>query len=94
MTDPKTVQLEDPITFKGREIAEITIKPPRGRDIQALRARKGKDDMEETFYLLSLLTGEEPQLFPELTLMDLDKLQEEALVFFPTAYQRMLSSAS
>jgi len=71
-----TVQLDDPITAAGEEVAELTIRKPTVKDLR-LSNSSAKDELERTLNMIRDLAGIAPDDLDQLSLTDLGRINEE-----------------
>ncbi|GAA5111579.1 phage tail assembly protein [Bartonella jaculi] len=75
MTIQQTVthQLLIPITFEGKEHAEITLRRPKTKDLQAIDKKEG---IEQTIAMIARLSEWPHEAISELDINDLSKIGE------------------
>ncbi|WP_139413574.1 phage tail assembly protein [Bartonella mastomydis] len=68
-----THQLLIPITFEGKEHAEITLRRPKTKDLQAIDKKEG---VEQTIAMIARLSGWPHDAISELDINDLSSIGE------------------
>lgn len=76
-----TYTLLHPVTINGRAVTELALRRPKTRDL--IRARKVKDELEQTAHLITDLAEVEPLIVQELDAEDFANLGEVIGNFFP-----------
>lgn len=70
----RTIKLDYPIKDgEGKEIAELHVRRAKAKDVRQV-AKRG-DEIEQTFHLMSILTGLVPEDIEELDIADFKKVQ-------------------
>jgi hypothetical protein len=92
MSDPKTktVSLSVPVTFEGRDIAEIRIAKPKVKDLKRMNAAlEGiTDRLDQGIVMAAALTGYPVEMIEELDTDDFTAISEVIADFFPQAKGR------
>ncbi len=71
----KKIKLENPIKIDGVEVNEISLRPPKVRDLIA-SSKKNIDEAEKEVNLIANLGEISPEAIQELDLRDYIKIQE------------------
>ena len=73
MADPVTIELEHPIEFGSKTIAELTFRPIKAKDLRRVKAPDHRR-IEMTLELAGYLSGQPTQVIDELEGNDLMKV--------------------
>lgn len=83
-TDPKTgaktLPLLFPVTHNGEDVAEVTFRRPKLRDLESAESKPLGGERDKSMY--ASLAQLEPELFSALDLLDWDRLGEMYQDFF------------
>lgn len=71
----QTFTLKYPVELKGVTTAELTLRRPKNRDIEALETRKG-GATAKSMQMIADLAGVEPDLIRELDVEDMNTIGE------------------
>lgn len=89
MTVPqhRTIRLSQPISWEGREIAEVTITKPKVKNLRAIQmALNGvTDQLEQGVVMAAALTGLPTEAIDELDTDDFTTISEVVASFFDRA---------
>jgi hypothetical protein len=80
MAEPITITLRHPITFAGKTIDHLTIRPIRAKDLR--RIKDTDSQMASTLNMASWLSGEVSQVIDELEGQDLSEVLDVVNRFF------------
>lgn len=67
MAEPKTLKLQEPVKQGSEEIFELTIRPPKAKDLRKLPERPATGDLLD---LAARITGQPPSVIDELGMAD------------------------
>lgn len=90
MTDPnapKTVRLAQPISWEGREIAEVTIAKPKVKDLKRMDAQLAgvENKLDQGIAMAAVLSGLPVEAIEEFDTDDFTTISEVIADFFPQA---------
>ena len=83
----KKIKLENPIKIDGVEVSEISLRPPKVRDLIA-SSKKNIDEAEKEVNLIANLGEVSPETVQELDLRDYIKIQEWLRDFLSASTER------
>ena len=83
----KKIKLENPIKIDGVEVNEISLRPPKVRDLIA-SSKKNIDEAEKEVNLIANLGEISPETVQELDLRDYIKIQEWLRDFLSASTER------
>lgn len=79
------MKLKYPVEVDGQTVTEINLRRAKAKDLRALEAAKDGEGIEETFLMLSILSGQPVAVIEDLDLEDFTPLAEKIADFFPKA---------
>lgn len=80
MSEPVVIKLRSPITFGSRIVEQLTIRPPKAKDLR--RLKDSDSAMQTSLNMASWLSGEVSQVIDELEGEDLAEVLEVVNLFF------------
>ena len=83
----KKIKLENPIKIDGVEVNEISLRPPKVRDL-IVSSKKNIDEAEKEVNLIANLGEISPETVQELDLRDYIKIQEWLRDFLSASTER------
>lgn len=84
MADPVTIKLRTPIQFGSTTIAELTVRPPTGKDLRRLQTQTGYE-MDTVLALAGRLSGQPDGVIDRLSGDDLAEVIEVVSGFMPNS---------
>jgi hypothetical protein len=92
MTAPqhRTIPLSQPVSWDGREIAEVSIRKPKVRDLKAMQSSLDgvTDQLEQGIVMAATLCGLPREVIEDLDTEDFTAISEVIADFFPRAKAR------
>lgn len=80
MSEPVVLKLRKPIKFGTRTVEQLTIRPPKGKDMRKIKASDG--EIVTALKMASYLSGELEEVIDELEGEDLGEVMDIVNRFF------------
>ena len=84
MSRARTVKLTEPLVTSGEKIAEVTVRPPKVKDLRSLDVHApDSTDLTRGIEMAAILTGLTPETIDELDAADFAAISDVIAGFLP-----------